>query len=90
MRSDRDPAHSPSPKSPFLSNDEAASFLRLSPRTLEKLRVVGGGPKFCKFGRRVTYSLADLEAWAAERRCDSTSDPILKKFGAELRHRLGR
>ena len=36
----------------YLSNEEAADFLKLSPRTLEKQRVVGGGPRFRKFGRR--------------------------------------
>lgn len=46
----------------YLTNDEAASFLRLSPRTLEKQRVIGGGPRFRKFGRRVMYAVADLEA----------------------------
>lgn len=58
----------------FLSNSEAAAYLNLSPRTLEKQRVIGGGPRFRKFGRRVLYALADLDAWANERRCESTSD----------------
>jgi hypothetical protein len=49
----------------YLTNDEAADYLRLSPRTLEKQRVIGGGPKFRKFGRRVMYAVADLDAWAA-------------------------
>ena len=61
--------------SPFYSNVEAAAFLNLSPRTLEKMRVVGGGPPFRKFGRRVFYTLPDLEEWAGRRQCDSTSDP---------------
>jgi hypothetical protein len=47
--------------SPFYSNEEAADFLRLSPRTLEKYRVRGGGPSFRKLGRRVVYALCDLE-----------------------------
>ena len=34
----------------------------------------GGGPKFHKFGNRVRYARADVEAWAAERRYSSTSD----------------
>jgi hypothetical protein len=59
----------------YLSNDEAATFLKLSPRTLEKQRVIGGGPKFRKFGRRVVYALEDLEIWANARACDTTSDP---------------
>ncbi|MBN0502715.1 DNA-binding protein, partial [Pseudomonas aeruginosa] len=33
----------------YLTNDEAATYLRLSPRTLEKQRVIGGGPRFRKF-----------------------------------------
>lgn len=59
----------------YLSNAETAEYLRLSPRTLEKLRVLGGGPRFHKFGRRVIYALCDLEEWAKARTFDSTSDP---------------
>ena len=59
----------------YLTNDEAAAFLRLSPRTLEKQRVVGGGPRFRKFGRRVVYAIDDLEAWANARSFEMTSDP---------------
>ena len=58
-----------------LTNDEAADYLRLSPPTLEKQRMLGGSPKFRKFGRRVMHAVADLDAWAAERSFDSTSDP---------------
>lgn len=59
----------------YLTNDEAAEFLRLSPRTLEKQRVIGGGPRFRKFGRRVMYAVADLETWADARSFEATSDP---------------
>ena len=59
----------------YLTNDEAAEFLRLSPRTLEKQRVIGGGPRFRKFGRRVMYAISDLEAWADARSFEMTSDP---------------
>ncbi len=59
----------------YLTNDEAADFLRLSPRTLEKQRVIGGGPRFRKFGRRVMYAISDLEAWADARSFEMTSDP---------------
>ena len=71
------PAGAPQSTSPasYLTNDEAAAFLRLSPRTLEKQRVIGGGPRFRKFGRRVMYALADLEAWADARSFEMTSDP---------------
>ncbi|MBN8761713.1 MAG: DNA-binding protein [Thiobacillus sp. 65-69] len=59
----------------YLTNSEAAEFLRLSPRTLEKQRVIGGGPRFRKFGRRVMYAISDLEAWADARSFEMTSDP---------------
>jgi excisionase family DNA binding protein len=66
---------SDSTASRYLTNREAAEVLRLSPRTLEKLRVNGGGPRFRKFGSRVIYAREDLEAWANARVCESTSDP---------------
>lgn len=59
--------------STFLTNSEAAEFLRLSPRTLEKQRVMGGGPPFRKFGRRVLYSRSELQLWADSRSFDNTS-----------------
>ena len=59
----------------FLTTDEAGSFLRLSPRTLEKQRVQGGGPRFRKLGARVVYAAADLRAWADSRAYEMTSDP---------------
>ena len=65
---------SPSQSSTYLSCTEAGELLRVSPRTLEKMRVVGGGPRFRKFGRRVLYAASDLESWANERVCASTSD----------------
>lgn len=59
----------------FLTTDEAGAFLRLSPRTLEKQRVLGGGPRFRKFGARVVYAAADLRAWADRHTYGMTSDP---------------
>lgn len=59
----------------FLTTDEAGAFLRLSPRTLEKQRVLGGGPRFRKFGARVVYAIDDLRAWANGRTYEMTSDP---------------
>ena len=40
-----------------------------------KQRVIGGGPKFRKFGRSVMYAVADLDAWADARSYEATSDP---------------
>ena len=59
----------------YLTTDEAAAYLRLSPKTMEKQRVYGGGPRFRKFGRRVVYAFDDLEAWANARSFEMTSDP---------------
>ena len=68
-------ATTPAQPQRYRTNDEAAEYLRLSPRTLEKQRVIGGGPKFRKFGRRVMYATADLDAWADQRSFEATSDP---------------
>jgi len=59
----------------FLNNAEAAAFLRLSPRTLEKRRMLGDGPRFRKIGRRVIYALDDLISWANARSFEATFDP---------------
>lgn len=57
----------------LITTREAAARLGLSPKTLCKLRVVGGGPRFAKLGAAVRYDLADIEAWAASRKQTSTS-----------------
>jgi hypothetical protein len=66
-----------SPESELLTNAEAAAFVRLSPRTLEKFRVLGGGPRYKKLGARVRYSVGDLRAWLQSRTFEMTSDPGL-------------
>lgn len=58
----------------WLSTPHAAARIGLAPSTLEKLRVVGGGPRFGKFGRAVRYSATALDDWTAERIRSSTSD----------------
>jgi len=59
----------------FLRTKEAAEFLSLSARTLEKHRTYGTGPSYRKLGGRVVYSIDDLEAWADRGAVTSTSDP---------------
>jgi len=59
----------------FLRTPEAARFLSLSGRTLEKHRTYGTGPAYRKIGGRVVYALEDLQAWAARGAKTSTSDP---------------
>jgi hypothetical protein len=52
---------------------EAAHLLALSARTLEGLRLRGGGPAFVRLRRAVRYRRADLSAWVEARRFGSTS-----------------
>ncbi|RJG45530.1 helix-turn-helix domain-containing protein [Mesorhizobium sp. DCY119] len=59
----------------YVRTDEAALFLGLSPRTLEKHRTYGTGPTYRKLGSRVVYALEDLKAWADLGTTGSTSDP---------------
>jgi len=47
----------------FLRTPEAARVVGLSARTLEKHRSYGTGPRYRKFGGRISYDLADLKAW---------------------------
>jgi len=53
---------------------EASVYTGLSKNYLDKLRVKGGGPTFHKFGRRVFYSIDDIEAYLNARRYHSTSE----------------
>jgi hypothetical protein len=59
----------------FLRTPEAARFLGLSGRTLEKHRTFGTGPTYRKIGGRVVYALDDLQSWANRGVAVSTSDP---------------
>ncbi|MDH1270520.1 helix-turn-helix domain-containing protein [Rhizobium pusense] len=59
----------------FLRTREAAEFLGLSPRTLEKHRTYGTGPAYRKLGGRVVYAVDDLQTWAERGFVTSTSDP---------------
>jgi hypothetical protein len=56
-----------------LSQVELAARWNMSPRTLERWRWVGIGPRFLKLGGRVTYRLVDVEAFEAEQLRNSTS-----------------
>lgn len=62
--------------SPGIMNEgQAAKWLGLSERTLQKFRLEGGGPEFIELTtRRRGYTMAALEAWVATRRRRSTSD----------------
>lgn len=59
----------------YLRTPEAARFLGLSGRTLEKHRYFGTGPVYRRIGGRVVYSVDDLRGWADLGTKHSTSDP---------------
>ena len=58
----------------MLRTQEAARFLGISLRTLEKHRTYGTGPTYRKIGGRVLYTVEDLQAWADIGARKSTSD----------------
>jgi predicted DNA-binding transcriptional regulator AlpA len=61
----------------LLTQREAASVLRLSERTLERLRVTGLGPHFFRCGgRAIRYRQSDLENWIGRRIVASTSQAV--------------
>ena len=58
----------------LLTGREAEHVLRLSERTIERMRIAGTGPRFCRLGHSVRYRQQDLEAWIAARLRSSTSE----------------
>ena len=61
----------------LLTQREAANVLRLSQRTIERLRVSGVGAKFIRCGgRSIRYRQSDLEEWIASRVVQSTSEAV--------------
>ena len=50
--------------SPFLSTEQAAFYLGLSPRKLQSMRGEGTGPQFRRHARYVRYHIADLDSWS--------------------------
>ena len=63
------------PLARYLRTPEAARFLGLSPRTLEKHRTYGTGPTYRKLGGRIVYAPEDLRQWSDRGVRQSTTDP---------------
>lgn len=61
-------------KKAYMSTPEDGAYLKVSPRWLEELRVIGGGPLFCKLGKRVVYRMEHLDAWASEHERRNTAE----------------
>jgi hypothetical protein len=65
------------PPKALLPQNDASVFLgdngyETSPNTLAKLRCVGGGPQFRRFGRKILYDPDHLLNWAVSK----TSKPL--------------
>jgi hypothetical protein len=53
--------------SPYLNTDQAAHYLGVSKRFLQKLRTAGNGPVHRRHSRIVQYHIDDLDAWSQTR-----------------------
>ena len=64
----------------FVTTEEAARFLALSPHSLECYRAKGTGPAFYKFGKAVRYAVADLEGWISSCRHSQTGGELKRSY----------
>jgi len=60
----------------LLTQQRLSELIDVSERTLERWRVEGSGPVFCRAGRKVLYRLEDVDEWLAASRRKSTSDKV--------------
>jgi hypothetical protein len=56
----------------YLDQDQASEYLaekglKIAPKTFGKLRVIGGGPRYRKFGRKPLYAPLDLDEWVEKK-----------------------
>lgn len=51
----------------FLKQKDVARRWGISPRTLERWRVIGHGPRFMKVGAHVLYRLCDVKTYEIKR-----------------------
>lgn len=58
----------------LLLTQEAADLLRISQKSMIRMRQRGEGPRFVKLNRRIVYDVADLESYVAHRKYRSTSE----------------
>ena len=72
-----------------LLTKEAAHYVGLSARMLEKHRTHGTGPAYKTIGGRVVYTLQELRAWADSGSCASTSDPNNANVSPPVRRKVG-
>lgn len=70
----------------YLRTPEAARFVGLSGRTLEKHRTYGTGPIYSKLGGRIVYAIADLMTWVRRGTRTATDEVVAGTPGPARRH----
>ena len=58
---------------PYLSRKEAAEWLGVTVKFMEKHAMHGDGPIFHKIGRLAKYRVSDLEKYGEEKSCSNTA-----------------
>lgn len=63
------------PENAMLTEEEAATYLRVKRHTLKRKRWNGTGPRYVKLGQRsITYRKRQLDEWIESMSRSSTSD----------------
>lgn len=60
----------------LLREREVASILNVSIYKVQRMRITGDGPKFCKIGGCVRYRLSDIQDYIENQTIRSTVDRI--------------
>ena len=66
-------------KETLMDTQQAAEMLKISPKTLERMRVEGRGPAFVKVGRCVRYRESDILAFVERNIFESTSEFVANR-----------
>ncbi len=61
----------------FLNEHQAANYIGLSTKTLQRLRLNGRGMPYVKAGARVLYDLNDLNQFMEDKKVLSTSSNLM-------------
>jgi predicted DNA-binding transcriptional regulator AlpA len=69
----------------LLSTEQASDWLGVSKSWLDKARVSGDGPRFCRVGRLVRYRECDLDAYLDQTSRLSTSESQARLSARERR-----
>lgn len=73
---------------PVMTTEEAAAYLKLSVRTLERRRAAGEGPPVARIGQQWRYRRTELDRWLAEQETDERLRAWWRNLPPEERIRL--